>query len=73
VDDRTTPRMGDATMETNAAYWFNGSAYCAACVESEDAPCLGESQEAQATIGDGEGRCACCGRSFDGADVDEVE
>lgn len=49
---------------TTKAYWLNGTAYCADCVECET-PCLGEEEIARATTGDGVGRCGCCGKMFD--------
>lgn len=55
------------TTETNKAYWLNGTAYCTSCVECKT-PCLGEEEKARATVGDGIGRCGCCGELFGGID-----
>lgn len=47
------------------AYWLDGTPYCAACVECEDAPCLGEEEIDAASSGPASsGRCACCGDLF---------
>ena len=50
---------------TKTAYWLNGTPYCVECVEFELDPCLSEEERKLAKLGDGTGRCGCCGTTFE--------
>jgi hypothetical protein len=50
--------------KTENAYWLNGTAYCAACTECEESPCMGDEERARAIRKPGVGRCGCCGEAF---------
>ncbi len=54
---------------TEKAYWFNGAAYCCDCAES-DTPCMSEAERERAVLAQGQGRCGCCGKSFETDDTD---